>query len=447
MKKIISISAITALVLLTGCWEGSSSGVSAPDFATKMAKVDNTENVVKALFVNDKGPLEGNIGPRSIEDKNIKLPKQLNFITKYVSNNIYSLIKRADSTNCAYYKYENEYSCKEGSYKEIDIIKKDGSKCIIDQKIIGDKCKMEENEGWDETNFDGLYEVNFQVPVYEDGSFPEDKVGQMTRIMNLTFNATEIYDEGEDSFRIDGVTNLKLVDIFGYEEKNNTYISNNIFQRVVKGNLEVKIYEDKYLDYLINSKMNWSVKIKDNAVLQPKFYRDINYTKTLNGWYDIYLEDRDYAYDKTKGQITYSARNGVAAENFVKTYEINSSNFSKITISGKIGNACIGGLVNFTTNAVIERNESENYRVLPYAGQLKLTGAENTEALVTYKYEDNNKSKSYVEINATNGNKVYRDRYRMRDDARRYCPQFLEDKNRWALDWLIEMITGNDLVD
>jgi hypothetical protein len=93
---------------------------------------------------------------------------------------------------------------------------------------------------------------------------------------------------------------------------------------------------------------------------------------SVDGWIEYTGDDYD---------------SGIAAEKYAFTTKRWSNaldHYESVTVSGKLGSRCIDGLVTFTTEKVALSNADADEDVLPYDGNMTVSGASSSEASVIF---------------------------------------------------------------
>ncbi len=363
VSHILSISAVTAAILLTGCSDDSKSNpaITAPDEVKQAVDLNQTtiQNVMAYIRYNVGGP---------------SAPQ------KAVSNPGGGTNSGTETVDCTLggtrtYSYLNtqEYET-DGSYSYYDTWSNTYNNCIepSTNSYTDFTATRYTQKGTTSNYYSSHYDANTSTNSYTNGG--ED-------------NYTAVYDNNESDTGLSSYTvTRKSTAAYTYDNltKTNTqnrngersYLDRNATGDIVNG------YKDIW--------DRWSM----TSVNMPE-HEQVN----ANGSYTR----TNYS---TDGSSTLSN-----ADYFVNfEFSAVGGDDHNISVSGKAGSLCLGGSVSFATNPIVredqvsymDENNATGGNVLPYSGTLTVTGT--SSATVVF---DNNTTHSEAVVHIGDTNTTY----------------------------------------
>jgi len=351
MKKsnvYLSVAAVVLLVV-SGCSDngdsGSVAGSSKPSFATKSADL-NTSVVQEAFNLIDVA-----------DNINTKAPA---YKRNTSSRRAASLVAVAPGLSCDNPGTDTEpYDCISGTSIETITYTVEDNVCTYTDRYDDKQC-VEDNTPNINT-YDGIdiiiekyvhnasnewekFEKVYQPEAYYSSENSDENTKEIEKAYSFV-ETTQYFDFNETA---EGAFDSKL-DITGYKA------SGKIVTVKMQGSTVVstEIIRADFMKKTDNSK-------SDKTVV------------SMDGWIEIIDDDYD---------------SGIAAEKYTfttKRWSEVSENHESVTVSGKLGSSCIDGLVTFTTEEIALLNADADEDVLPYDGNMTVSGANSAEASVIF---------------------------------------------------------------
>ncbi len=374
--ELLGISAAAAVLILTGCSDDSNgdSEPSAPSEVTQAADMNISQTKTVISFIQDGGIMAGS--PRLAVMKA-------------------SLVAKADSLP----------GSGGGSGTE-----------TTDCEISGTKVHtwksewIQSDDGSRSDNYSDTYTYNNCI----DGSSTTVQSETMTQYVqkgSLSFYGSQTYNS--DSALIGRIERQTFNNYSERYESNTSLTSRtttNDYTFEMKIGIEPAIVQSQTLS--VKGTAEQDVETNSTGHIVDGLTGSYNLTQTveegddhekvaINGFYAVYDIN-------ASGSFINESR---YYKDYLLEFTHDTSNDSNITVSGTLGNTCLGGSVTLSTNPVIrensvdyfdgdDKNKSSGGDVLPYTGAMSIVGM--TNATVTFDTNETNNTSAFIQAGETN---------------------------------------------
>ena len=439
MKKVVYlVSSIAAISLLVGCGSSGSSesSSSSPSYSSTQTSVDSPQKAAQASsaavttisigasvdsiygdafkkkkFVNISDVLNKTTNAMTNKKISFKKSHKLNlkqYVKKFANIDIEKIMDVNNSyceTNTTKQNLSNQ-CINGGSFYVISKIEPDGNECVATITYSASNCVLHDDYNGTHFSYESNDTVNGFITQQERSVFDENDSAITQYIVGES--EQDKYTDNYIEVGVDKDNNNQ-----SYVDKENEK-ADMVYSIATKYHIDSNnsVVPDNINTFKLDGNYNWDETYKEGNVSETgKFKFGSNYSE-IDDYSNI---DKNIIHINMNGWIDERITESGSSNNFDNNFTIafkDYNNYLKFlldsanklieldtNVSGMIGTECLGGMVGLDTEQIIDDNLTDQYD-LPNSGLLKITGANNSYAVVKFFQDENG---THAEVNTSNG--------------------------------------------